>query len=666
MRWYPPPDASASVQAPGWGAPGYPQPMRIRRSVLLAFAAVGLVGGPAVGRADEGSLHARTRTWKSVAETRDAGGLARLVEAYDRPGEIENGRALIVSIACDVFGRAEDLPILSVWRATHPKYADAWLWYRTLVRQAELGQAEAVLALARSGAEAWQRAAALQALAAVAEPESLALVAAAPAALPAPPADRAFVLEALADVWAAQPGRLGTAPYRAAGLWLVEQLEKPETPERTRLAIVRALTRVLRPPIPFEEPAFWRDLLGAEGAPPPVEDRYAPPPGATFLELTGTGKRVAYVIDFSTSMQAPLTDVEREDLKDKLVPKGGPVTGKPGAGGKGGKRPPGPDGLDPDALRGIPWDTIQTRADAAVAFLLVSLRMLPKDAHYCVSVFGTDHAFLRSTPGLVPAVKKNVDATAEELTPPVLRGATNLHGGVARGLRALDRAAPKKMKPGDELLHGATTVFVLSDGAPCADDWGAGAMGSGTYSDTEQLVDDVERLNLFRRCEIHCIGIGDPFAGIGAGVPPGAGLGEGFGTVLRRIAQVGHGRYRAVPSPKPAEAPPAPSKEGPPKFTTPLEYVLNKLRTGAPATERVDAARQLIVRGEVEAVPALLEALIDSDADVRAAVTEALVALTGRIGVAPYPTRSWEQLRERRNWGWWWEQNGARVRARPR
>ncbi|MGA0060199.1 MAG: hypothetical protein ACO3RU_11480, partial [Planctomycetota bacterium] len=84
------------------------------------------------------------------------------------------------------------------------------------------------------------------------------------------------------------------------------------------------------------------------------------------------------------------------------------------------------------------------------------------------------------------------------------------------------------------LVDGADTLFVLTDGAPSTDDYvtkdrpeaddNAGDQETGISTQKteflwfygpyarppfDDLVEDVRRLNLLRRAEIHCVGIGE-------------------------------------------------------------------------------------------------------------------------------------------------------------
>jgi hypothetical protein len=100
----------------------------------------------------------------------------------------------------------------------------------------------------------------------------------------------------------------------------------------------------------------------------------------------------------------------------------------------------------------------------------------------------------------------------------------------------------------EAMTEGCDTVFLVSDGKPSVDDFGmvdknydkkegvrnleSGAAGStttdllfyGPYNRDDWLLEDVKRMNSFRRIRIHAIGIG-----------------EANMDLLERLAEIGHG-----------------------------------------------------------------------------------------------------------------------------
>jgi hypothetical protein len=100
-------------------------------------------------------------------------------------------------------------------------------------------------------------------------------------------------------------------------------------------------------------------------------------------------------------------------------------------------------------------------------------------------------------------------------------------------------------------LEGCDTIFLLSDGDPTCDDYtvkdvdyGDGWVGDqesgeehertpelnyiGPYANWPRLLEEAQRLNMFREVEIHCISIGDAAA---SGLSRLAEI--GLGTVTR-------------------------------------------------------------------------------------------------------------------------------------
>ncbi len=189
-----------------------------------------------------------------------------------------------------------------------------------------------------------------------------------------------------------------------------------------------------------------------------------------------------------------------------------------------------------------------TRFDAAREYLRLSLGGLTEDHEFAVVLFGDQAVPLEATPKLVRATKAKVRAALAELNKieagaprqnrpdGVLLGGTNLHAGIAAAYRITGKGRTKDSEFVDDgsFLQGADTLFVLSDGAPGTDNFvqkdrrdpgdQAGDQESGTltegtpelwfqgpysYFHYPWLMADIERMNLFRKCEIHCVGIGE-------------------------------------------------------------------------------------------------------------------------------------------------------------
>jgi hypothetical protein len=168
------------------------------------------------------------------------------------------------------------------------------------------------------------------------------------------------------------------------------------------------------------------------------------------------------------------------------------------------------------------------------------------------------------TPHAIAAAIKELDSVKkgppnEDRKDGVLRGNTNIHGGMHRAFKVHQKGMLKTNEyvAPETFFTGADTIFLLSDGAPSWDDWpandkrdpkdSAGDPETGRkHTDMETLFfagpygmeydhlflpDDIRRLNLFRRCEIHCIGIG-----------------EASDSILYAIANAGRGQVRMIGS----------------------------------------------------------------------------------------------------------------------
>ncbi|MCL4730981.1 MAG: hypothetical protein KJ044_11170, partial [Planctomycetes bacterium] len=354
-------------------------------------------------------------------------------------------------------------------------------------------------------------------------------------------------------VWYARAHELGTDNFRNFGLKFIPLIEAKETHDRTKLVMARYFREIFSTTQIYVNAAPWLDrLLNPEKPEDPANSKYkAVPPPTKFVGLEASGKRIAYVIDLSDSMMKPVSVKEKEEIK-KPPPQRGPVT--PGRGEKGNpdgpKQPEVKEAEKPkDMADDLPWDKIKVRFHVAREYLKLSLKSLRPDQEFCIIGFGTDAKFFNSTKGLVPASAQNVQAAIRELDAirpgpatemrkdGVLWGDTNLHGGIHRAFKA-KRGGPVReyeyVEP-TTWTDGADTVFILSDGDPTDDDWAINDKRDpddqtgdpetrtkmpdqdvlrfpGPYGyryEATYLPDDVMRMNLFRKCEINIVGIGE-------------------------------------------------------------------------------------------------------------------------------------------------------------
>ena len=500
------------------------------------------------------SLFMRTRGRKILARTKDPRALDVLAKSYGRVEKPKDQvRYLIASITSNHFPGAPHVARFDAWRAKHRKDRDAWLWHRALVNRLKAEGRDALEEIVLSESSAFLRGAALEALNFHSDDGLLALIPRVLNALPKEGVPRGVLIEGLAQSLFTKRELLGEDAFRVAAEGIIRQLDDEATLPRTRLVIVRRLARIFNTDILGVAAAPWLRELGRGTRQENTDDRYGG--GPTFIGIEATGDRIVYVIDLSDSMLLPLSGKEREELRR------GPVTG---------------DG-DPSRRKKrdeIDWDRIHNRFEAAREFLKMSLRGLKESQRFAVIFFGSEAARMKSSPGLMPATERHVAKVIRELDAikpgpaaprrphGTLKGLTNIHGGMHRAFKL----GGKSMVKSDEYVapvtfeEGCNTIFLLSDGAPTTDDWmerdkrdpqdrgGDPEMGGGglqvpflnyygPYALVPHLVDDIRRLNLFRKVEIHCIGMGE------ARMP-----------LLGRIAALGLGKARKIGEP-PAEEP---------------------------------------------------------------------------------------------------------------
>lgn len=501
------------------------------------------------------SLAKRTLGRWKLAHTGHLRALEDLARSYARvEPPVPVLQQIVVDICHEAFHEKRALPSFERWRGRHAQREDAWLWHRALQVAASLQDVATPL---RAGAEAhdpFLRAAALRAAAKQGCREMLARIPGWMKRIRGKKAeglDRVLPIEAMATALLEMRWQKDEETYKQAALALLGAFDDPATPARTRLTIVRNIAAALEvPPESLDKNVWIREVRAGGSSMGIAGHRYGAP---TFGGLRASGKRVCYVIDMSDSMLTPLAPDER--MQPKVV------TGNPKTGGK--RRPE-------DEIN---WATVKSRFDLARAMLIMSLQTLPPGTDYCVIWFGNEAGMLKTTPGLVTATPKSVAKTVSELRAikpgPVggagtqvkygsLRGETNLHGGL---VRAFTRTADKPLTgfayvSEEALTAGCDTIFLLSDGAPTTDDFvredkrdpedhavkdretaertedTPTLLYPGPYCETgrsQMLFWDVERRNLFRQVEIHCLGMGDANMG-----------------VLRRLAELGLGQCRKI------------------------------------------------------------------------------------------------------------------------
>ena len=523
------------------------------------------------------SLEKRTKGRVAFAKTADDRARDTLIASYAKPEDpADHVRHLLVSIVTDNFARGEDFPAFAAWRASNTKPEDAWLWHRTFfVERCANGPTSAIEGV-RTAPNAVLSAAAMTEVDGD-DPDVLKLLSEVMtrAVASKDAFERALLVEACADALSKQAGRLGKPEFHDAATKVIRALDDPATASRTKLVVARRLATTFGKTYPVLDWKYWhRLLLAAEGEEqgPPPDDGYARPAPPTFAGVPASGKRIVYLIDCSDSMLAPISVKEITDLK-KPPPPGrvltpGDEAGKPKA--PPSKEPPPDEKPAEDPLAGavVDWKKVKTRFDAARELLKASVKGLAPDASFAVVFFGSKAELAKSTPGMTNASVAAAGRLAGELNAMkpgpatalrkfgTLMGDTNVHGAFRKGfkLKETGLSGPNEHVHAETFFEGCDTIFLLSDGDPSLSDWvaldkrdpddragdpetGAALTATpqlwmhGPYSQESWILDDLRRMNLLRRVEIHAVGIG-----------------EASGGFLRQIADIGNGGVRQIAS----------------------------------------------------------------------------------------------------------------------
>ena len=240
------------------------------------------------------------------------------------------------------------------------------------------------------------------------------------------------------------------------------------------------------------------------------------------MGVAAAGRDLCYVLDVSGSMATPIRGRPSTRRGGGQLRRRGPATGRrPPAG-----RDPRDDADDDkDAFRGLaelPWSKIRSRLDLVRDALSASLRALDEDQRFAIVLFSDAAGPLPATRKPQRATPANVKRACKAIDGLVAGGGTNLHRGLEIGFGmteggvSLERAFVGEA----HLLTGLDTIFVLTDGEPNQDSYSAGAAyvpgrlpsprltGGAFYAQSPNILHALERMNLFRRAEIHCIGMG--------------------------------------------------------------------------------------------------------------------------------------------------------------
>ncbi len=453
----------------------------------------------------------------------------------------------------NAFGDAADPAVLASWRAKNDRPRDAWMWYETL-RPFAGRDLEMTRDIVFGKENEFLRTAALEALGTYGEKNGV------PSGvsgicmdvlgnLPRDDVARALLTESVARVLLSARGGVRGPRWKPVADGLIAEMGAKGTADRTLVVLSRYLAKTLNVSNLGLDPRWWKSELDHEPMPKSNEGQTRTVP---FFSVRTFGTRFVYVIDASDSMLKKVSDREKQDL--------GPVTGVGKKREKGSGALPGEKELD--------WSRISTRFDVAREYLRQSLESLDKDDLFAVVLFGDEAEPLNATPRLVAASPHNVHAAMAELDklkagPPTdrrpdgeLRGKTNLHAGLRCAFELTTKGRIKGTEYVDPkgLIDGCDTIFLLSDGKPSWQDWTAvdrrdpedqvgdpetGARGpdvptlvfQGPYGlfPWDDLLHEARRLNLFRKAEIHCVGIGEADA-----------------RLLQEIADIGMGQFQLV------------------------------------------------------------------------------------------------------------------------
>ncbi|MBX3464001.1 MAG: hypothetical protein KF830_12585 [Planctomycetes bacterium] len=480
-----------------------------------------------------------------LAQTGQPEALAILVADYNKPPAYpEYTKYTIASLIGRHFDRLEDTSPLAALRRANTKPVDTWLWAQALRVEIDRTDDSEALAIAREGKNVYQRAAAIAAVGASRTANVKAAVLPAILDFPKKEADRNLLVGAITGALWANKRRVNETDYRAA----LEAYVSLLTPElglghTIKVQIARHLQMILDAPAMFVNPEPWLEILQRGD----VKQR---PAGTTtsspsFFGITTDGERFCYVVDMSDSMLKEISP----SAKPEVVAETGPRKKK-----KKGI-------LDESDL---PWHLINNRWDLAREQLRISLSRLTPDKHFAIVWFGSKAGTLDSCKGMIKATKANIDRVLQELDSikPVmdpdkarypdgkLRGDTNMHAGLklAFGLAGKGFREENAYVDAEALTEGCDTIFLVSDGKPSCDDFEttdkdygeghvvlsheSGALAPrtpmlvyhGPFDQDDWLIEDVRRMNSFRRIRLHAIGIG-----------------EANMRLLERLAEIGHG-----------------------------------------------------------------------------------------------------------------------------
>lgn len=278
----------------------------------------------------------------------------------------------------------------------------------------------------------------------------------------------------------------------------------------------------------YISPEFWEWWVKAGGV--KLKSR---PEGATmagrdvpkFFKAAAVGKRVVFVIDISGSMQHPVNlppEMRKPPPKPKKKKRKKKVTSSGSKHGEGDAKKDKEEEKEP--LPKPDYSRVKSKLDLAKVELIHTLKYLPADYKFNIVIYHTPHGLIdTSVKGLIPATEANKRRMIKKVQGLHWANLTNIHGALMDAFCLSDRGFFNwhKTDPASDtecLNSGATTIFFLTDGSPTISDDttdkgkigrpGGPMRGNGRMVIPQNIIDDIKRVNTFRKVVIHTIGIG--------------------------------------------------------------------------------------------------------------------------------------------------------------
>jgi hypothetical protein len=495
-----------------------------------------------------------TRGWMVLARSGESKPLQILMRDYGKPKALatrtlsallvaDHARYAIAGLLGSYYDNWTWEDKLAALRGKYKRKTDVWLWVNTIAVDGRTEAMARTVSIVKDADDILLRAAAIEAMAWRERREVLGLIPGVIATFPKAKqlGERRLLVGALSSAILAHKSFLKEDDMQKAIRAYIGLLSKDvKLSHSGKMVIARYLAKTIGKDRRYIEPEPWIQLLDQEFEPPKRAGNTVTT--LRFFGIEAEGDRICYLVDMSNSMLKPIDPA--------LLPKG-PITGKKR------KRKKGQLPTEDD----IPWHLVKTRFDLARWHLKISMQRLTKDKRFCVVWFGDESGLFKATPGMIKASRTTVKKVIKELdgikAGPLpkglaqidapdgwLRGQTNMHGGLRRAfaMRAKGFADRHEYVDMKAMAQGCDTIFLLSDGAPSTDDfvipdkdYGEGKVVAeleygremprpeiityhGPMDQPRWLRQDIRRMNVFRKVQIHCIGIGDADIGLLRGI----------------------------------------------------------------------------------------------------------------------------------------------------